>query len=317
MVRGAFKAPDTVTLAIGDGANDVPMLQGAHIGIGIYGLEGRQAVNASDYAIGQFRFLKTLLLVHGRWNYRRCALLTNYLFYKNAVLVLPNFFLGFYTLMSGHMFYYDTFYQFFNSCFTFLPILYVATLDQDLSAEVAIQYPEIFRDGIDRVFITHRIFWRWMIEGIASGAIAFFVSLGCFGMMTIVASGEVLGYYDFGMFVFTLVVVIVQIRLALEVCYWTGLETLCFMLSLLPGLWFLWYFFSSRANLVVMVFVSSYQIFGTYSMMSGEGATWSTIFLATTIATFPVVTLMVRASFSTKAPNPFPPRTICPPMKSE
>eukprot|EP00615_Pteridomonas_danica_P002232 CAMPEP_0114336722 /NCGR_PEP_ID=MMETSP0101-20121206/5901_1 /TAXON_ID=38822 ORGANISM="Pteridomonas danica, Strain PT" /NCGR_SAMPLE_ID=MMETSP0101 /ASSEMBLY_ACC=CAM_ASM_000211 /LENGTH=498 /DNA_ID=CAMNT_0001468749 /DNA_START=1229 /DNA_END=2726 /DNA_ORIENTATION=+ len=60
MVRNA--SPRTVTLSIGDGANDVPMIQTAHVGIGIYGLEGRQAVNASDYAIGQFRFLKTLLL---------------------------------------------------------------------------------------------------------------------------------------------------------------------------------------------------------------------------------------------------------------
>ena len=63
--------PKVVTLSVGDGANDVPMIQTAHIGVGIHGLEGRQAVNNSDYAIGQFRFLEKLLLVHGRWNYRR------------------------------------------------------------------------------------------------------------------------------------------------------------------------------------------------------------------------------------------------------
>lgn len=96
LVRDA--SPESVTLSIGDGANDVPMIQTAHVGVGIHGLEGRQAVNASDYAIGQFRFLKRLLLVHGRWNHRRCALLTNYLFYKNNLLVLPNFFFGISTL---------------------------------------------------------------------------------------------------------------------------------------------------------------------------------------------------------------------------
>jgi magnesium-transporting ATPase (P-type) len=62
-----------ITLAIGDGANDVPMIQEAQIGVGISGKEGRQAVNSSDFAIAQFRFLVPLLLVHGRWNYRRIS----------------------------------------------------------------------------------------------------------------------------------------------------------------------------------------------------------------------------------------------------
>jgi phospholipid-translocating ATPase len=62
---------NTVTLAIGDGANDVSMIQAADIGVGISGEEGLQAVNASDYAIAQFRFLKRLLLVHGHWSYAR------------------------------------------------------------------------------------------------------------------------------------------------------------------------------------------------------------------------------------------------------
>lgn len=62
---------DTMTLAIGDGANDVSMIQAADVGVGISGEEGLQAVNSSDYAIAQFRFLKRLLLVHGHWSYAR------------------------------------------------------------------------------------------------------------------------------------------------------------------------------------------------------------------------------------------------------
>ena len=60
-----------LTLAIGDGANDVSMIQAAHVGVGISGEEGLQAANSSDYAIAQFRFLKRLLLVHGHWSYHR------------------------------------------------------------------------------------------------------------------------------------------------------------------------------------------------------------------------------------------------------
>jgi P-type E1-E2 ATPase len=70
------------TTGIGDGANDVAMIQEAHIGVGISGQEGMQAVNASDYAIAQFRFLQALMLVHGRWNYRRLCKMVSAMFYK-------------------------------------------------------------------------------------------------------------------------------------------------------------------------------------------------------------------------------------------
>jgi phospholipid-transporting ATPase len=70
--------PGKNTLSIGDGANDVNMITEAHIGIGISGLEGQQACRASDYSIGQFRFLKNLLLTHGRENYRRNTYLIAY-----------------------------------------------------------------------------------------------------------------------------------------------------------------------------------------------------------------------------------------------
>lgn len=73
------------TLAIGDGANDVSMIQTADVGIGISGQEGMQAVMASDFAISRFKYLERLLLVHGHWNYDRLARMVLYFFYKNAV----------------------------------------------------------------------------------------------------------------------------------------------------------------------------------------------------------------------------------------
>ncbi len=73
---------DVMALSIGDGANDVAMIQEADVGVGIAGEEGRQAVMSSDYAIGQFRFLQRLVLVHGRWSYRRMAETIANFFYK-------------------------------------------------------------------------------------------------------------------------------------------------------------------------------------------------------------------------------------------
>ena len=70
---------------LGDGANDVSMIQQADVGVGISGLEGRQAVMASDYAISKFKHLERLVLVHGHWNYDRLSRMVLYFFYKNAV----------------------------------------------------------------------------------------------------------------------------------------------------------------------------------------------------------------------------------------
>ena len=90
-----------VTLAIGDGANDVSMIQAAHIGVGVAGREGRAAAQAADFACGQFRFLLRLLLVHGRQSYLRCREVVLYAFYKNAAYVSCFVFFAFYSGANG------------------------------------------------------------------------------------------------------------------------------------------------------------------------------------------------------------------------
>ncbi|XP_031408315.1 phospholipid-transporting ATPase IB-like [Meleagris gallopavo] len=82
------KHVNAITLAIGDGANDVGMIQTAHVGVGISGNEGMQATNCSDYAIAQFSYLEKLLLVHGAWSYNRVTKCILYCFYKNVVLYI-------------------------------------------------------------------------------------------------------------------------------------------------------------------------------------------------------------------------------------
>ena len=89
LIRAHF--PSAVTLAVGDGANDVAMIKAGHVGVGIIGKEGMQAVNSSDFAVGQFRFLRGLLLVHGRFINRRLSTLCFYMFYKNIVQTLVQF----------------------------------------------------------------------------------------------------------------------------------------------------------------------------------------------------------------------------------
>ena len=92
-----------VTLAVGDGANDVTMIQAAHVGVGIYGREGTQALAASDYAIGQFQFLAKLLLVHGIWNHKRLCKVILYSFYKNICLYIIEFWFALSNGFSGQI----------------------------------------------------------------------------------------------------------------------------------------------------------------------------------------------------------------------
>lgn len=88
-------------LAIGDGANDVTMIQAADIGVGIAGKEGRQAVNNSDYSLGQFRYLIRLLLVHGQLSHYRLARLIKFSFLKNITFAFILIFFQYYCGFSG------------------------------------------------------------------------------------------------------------------------------------------------------------------------------------------------------------------------
>lgn len=123
------KYPHKITLSIGDGANDVPMINEAHVGVGIAGREGMQAARSSDFSIGKFMFLRPLLFIHGREAYRRNAFLVNYIFYKNVLYIVVQYFFGYYSLFSGQPMYEPFIYQLYNITFTGLPIMLYAIFD--------------------------------------------------------------------------------------------------------------------------------------------------------------------------------------------
>lgn len=125
--------PQCITLSIGDGANDVPMIQEAHIGIGLYGNEGTRAAQTSDYALGQFRYLQRLLFWHGRLSYLRNTELVLYFFYKNLVFTLIQAWFAVQSGYSGQTIYDDWNISLFNMIFTSLPLLAKALFDQDTS----------------------------------------------------------------------------------------------------------------------------------------------------------------------------------------
>jgi hypothetical protein len=162
MVR-KYVSPTPITLAIGDGANDVGMIQEAHIGIGISGLEGQQAVNSSDFAIAQFRFLEPLLLIHGRWNFMRMSKAVLFFFYKNTVLV------GILMIFTGECLYSGTmiFDSWVTSVFNFVggtvPIIFMAVFDRDLPRDYVLRHPEVYASSQNNEFISLRMTLRWVV----------------------------------------------------------------------------------------------------------------------------------------------------------
>ena len=150
---------DVMTLSIGDGANDVAMIQEADVGVGIAGLEGRQAVMSSDYGIGQFRFLTRLMLVHGRYAYRRLCEMTANLFYKNVVFTLTLFWYDVNNSFDGSYLFDYTYITLFNLAFTSLPVIFMGFLDKDVSEKVSLAVPQLYQRGILRKEWTQKKFW--------------------------------------------------------------------------------------------------------------------------------------------------------------
>lgn len=137
-----LKSCDYRTLAIGDGGNDVRMIQQADIGVGISGREGLQAARAADYSIGRFRFLKRLILVHGRYSYNRTAFLSQYSFYKSLLICFIQIFFSFISGVSGTSLFNSVSLMAYNVFYTSIPVL-VSVLDKDLSEETVMQHPQI------------------------------------------------------------------------------------------------------------------------------------------------------------------------------
>ncbi|EPS74312.1 hypothetical protein M569_00437, partial [Genlisea aurea] len=171
------KRTDEMTLAIGDGANDVSMIQMADVGIGISGQEGRQAVMASDFSMAQFRFLVPLLLVHGHWNYQRMAYMILYNFYRNAVFVLILFWYVLFTCFTLTTAVTEWSSLLYSVLYTSFPTIFVGILDKDLSRSSLTKRPQLYGAGQRGENYNRRVFWLVMMDTLWQSMAAFFIPL--------------------------------------------------------------------------------------------------------------------------------------------
>lgn len=161
-------------LAIGDGANDVSMIQAADVGVGISGEEGLQAVNSSDYAIAQFRFLTRLLFVHGHWSYfRNSSMILNF-FYKNIIGIGVLFWFMIYCGWSTTYVFSYTYLLFWNVFWTIMPVLAIGLFDRNIDADVLMALPELYRYGREGRYFGVKMFLYYIFEGVYQTAVIYF-----------------------------------------------------------------------------------------------------------------------------------------------
>ena len=232
--------PRPVTLSIGDGANDVAMIQEAQIGVGISGREGRQAVNSSDFAFGQFRFLKKALLVHGRWDYRRTSKVVLYSFYKNIVLSIIVFLFTFYSGYSGQLLFEDYIYSLYNIVL-FLPVISFGIFDRDVSASSLMKNFLHYEKSRLRQDLNTKGIYLEMMNAIVDAIIIYYVPHFIYNMIKDIwmNHGKQAGLWVYGTTVYNCLMFCMFLRIGLITCTWTWVAHVAFWISLLFYLVFL------------------------------------------------------------------------------
>ncbi|MDN6173493.1 MAG: phospholipid-translocating P-type ATPase, partial [Yaniella sp.] len=207
---------DAITLAIGDGANDIAMIQEAHVGIGITGKEGLQAARISDYSIAQFRFLLKLLLVHGRWNYMRACKYTLGTFWKEMLFYLTQALYQRWNGYTGTSLYEPWSLSMFNTLFTSLAVIFLGIFTKDLSAATLLAVPELYTKGQRHGGFNIRLYLGWAFMATCEAVIIFFTMWSLFGLAKINPSDN--DIFSMGLLTFSACIIVINVKLqALEV----------------------------------------------------------------------------------------------------
>ena len=205
-----------ITLAIGDGANDVSMIQEAHIGVGIMGKEGSQAARTSDISINEFKALQQLLLVHGIWNHHRISKLVLFFFYKNITLYLTQFWFACTNYFSGQSIYESWIVSFYNVAFTAFQPMYIGVFEQIVSMSIIYKYPQLYKSGQIGTFFSPKVFWAYIGNAIFHSLTSFFIIYAVYNVDS-EYNGNTSGLYMIGAVMYTSILLTVNLKAAIIV----------------------------------------------------------------------------------------------------
>uniref|UniRef100_A0A3P8YR69 Phospholipid-transporting ATPase n=1 Tax=Esox lucius TaxID=8010 RepID=A0A3P8YR69_ESOLU len=304
------KYKQAITLAIGDGANDVSMIKAAHIGVGISGQEGMQAVLSSDYSFAQFRYLQRLLLVHGRWSYLRMCKFLRYFFYKNFTFTLVHFWYGFFCGFSAQTVYDEWFITLYNLVYTALPVLGLSLFDQDVNDRWSFQYPQLYAPGQLNQYFSKKAFIYTVLHSGYSSLVLFFIPWAAMYDTVRDDGKDIVDYQSFALLAQTCLLIAVNIQLGLDTYYWTAVNQ-----------FFLWgslsvYFavtFTMYSNGMFLIFTSSFPFIGAARNSLNQPNMWLTILITSILCVVPVVAYrFLHKMRQEKAVLPAAPRRIQP-----
>ncbi|KAI1340495.1 hypothetical protein F5Y15DRAFT_41324 [Xylariaceae sp. FL0016] len=245
VVKMVKKYSSEVLLAIGDGANDVSMIQAAHIGVGISGMEGLQAARSADISIAQFRFLRKLTLVHGAWSYHRISKTILFSFYKNIALYMTQFWYTFQNVFSGAIIFESWTLSFYNVFYTVLPPLVLGILDQYISARLLDRYPQLYTLGQQNYFFKLGTFSAWIANAIYHSLVIYvFSELIWFSDLKLV-DGTIAGHWVWGTAMYATVLATVLGKAALVTNNWTKYHVIA-----IPGSMAFWLVFIAVYGIV-------------------------------------------------------------------
>ena len=270
---------DAVTLAIGDGANDVSMIQAAHVGVGISGMEGLQAARSADFAIAQFRYLRKLLLVHGGWAYSRMSKLILYSFYKNITLYLMQFWFAIDNGFSGQTLFETWTVSGYNVLFAVFQPFAIGIFDQYVSARMLDRYPQLYRQGQQSMFYNHRVFASWIANCFIHSLIMYYAMSWMYGEDTILSDGTNANIWFYGEMIYTADLITITYKAGLVVDTWVKFTYMAIFGSI--GLWLC--FFPSYATVAPLIGVSE-ELQGLTTPFFTSASFWFAILL------IPVVT---------------------------
>jgi len=280
--------PGQITLAIGDGANDVAMIHAAHIGVGIRGKEGQQAVLASDYALPRFCFLERLLLIHGRWSYNRIGTMICYFIYKNIAFALTLFWFSFFNGFSSQPLFDDGYQSCYNLFFTSLPVMFFAILDRDLEPWVVKAKPELYSTGHFNERFNGVRFTRFIFGAIVHSLFFYFVTVTILDTNISDQRGTTTGMWTSGTAALTCVIATVNATMGLLTRSWCWLHWLVYIGSV-----FMWFFFLMVYHAIKpgmwQFFDTALNVYFLFFQMANILIYWLTVVVVVAMSCLPVV----------------------------
>ncbi|KAM4575510.1 putative phospholipid-transporting ATPase IM [Fundulus diaphanus] len=280
IVKLVRKHTSSITMSIGDGANDVNMIKTAHIGVGLAGVEGGQAVQNADFAVSQFRFLQRLLLVHGRWSYRRISLFLCYFLFKTCGFALVHIWFGIFNGFSAQSLYETWFIALYTVFYTAAPVICMAIFEQDVSAESSLKLPELYKSGQKKELSSPTKLIMYLLYAVYASLVLFFIPCGVF-------YNTAYDYQTMAVTVSMAATFTATVEIVMLTRYWTKFSIAAVCIS------FVMFFLCTRITHSSRLFQSSpadYYFLGVSEKAFIDPVVWLTALLTAWTAVLPSVT---------------------------